>query len=220
MTPHPCPFCRAGCTTLSLALTLLFSLLDCAVATPPPPTEVTLDGTMGPVVPLAGPAYQIPDTYGTRAGANLFHSFGKFNLVQGESATFTNSGAPLNNVIARVTGGPSSIDGLIRSTIDGAKLFFLNPAGVMFGPNASIDVPGSFHVSTADYLKFSDGSKFYTNTSSTSVLSVADPAAFGFLGPNPAPISGDTAYLQVQEGKILSIIGGDLTFWGYTCKCR
>lgn len=193
---------------LPLAFILLFLCAGNAAA------GVTRDGTLGPAGPLAGPNYQIADTDGTRAGTNLFHSFSQFNIGTGESATFTNSGAPLNNVIARITGGASTIDGLIRSTIDGANLFLLNPAGVMFGPNASIDVPGSFHVSTADYLKFNDDGKFYANTSSPSVLSVADPAAFGFLGSNPAAIVGDRAYLQVAEGKTLSIVGGDVTYAG------
>jgi len=175
---------------------------------------VTRDGTMGPAGPIAGPSYTIPDTDGRRAGVNLFHSFGEFNIGTGESATFTNGGAPLNNVIARVTGGASSIDGLIRSTINSANLFLLNPAGIMFGPNASIDVAGSFHASTADYLKFSDNSVFYTNPSSSSVLSVSEPAAFGFLGPHPSAISGDRAYLQVGEGKTLSLVGGNIAWTG------
>lgn len=173
---------------------------------------VNRDGTMGPAGSITGPHYHIADTDGRRAGTNLFHSFGEFNIGTGESATFTNSGAPLSNVIARVTGGASSIDGLIRSTIDGANLFLLNPAGIMFGPNTSIDVPGSFHASTADYLKFSDNGVFYSNPSTASVLSVAEPAAFGFLSPRPAAISGDRTYLQVGEGKTLSLVGGDITW--------
>src|SRR2546421_12959605 len=65
---------------------------------------------------------------GTQRGANLFHSFSQFNLVKDESATFTGPSS-VQNILARVTGGPSSIDGTIRSDIQGANLFFLNPAG-------------------------------------------------------------------------------------------
>ena len=202
------PFSHTVCFKIFLAISFLIFLNKSAGA------EITRDGTMGPKGSIAGPAYKIPDTDGTRAGNNLFHSFGRFNIAKGESATFSNSGAPLNNVIARVTGGPSAIDGLVRSTIDGANMFFLNPAGIMFGPNANIDVSGSFHVSTADYLKFNDGSVFYGNISATSVLSVADPAAFGFLGSNPAAISGDNAYLRAPVGKTISIVGGDIIYKG------
>src|SRR5215813_10927970 len=121
-----------------------------------------------PVVPgsysasnFAGAAYAIPDSVGQIRGPNLFHSFGQFNLSRGESATFTGPNT-IANIIGRVTGGsPSSIDGTIRSQIPGANLYLLNPSGVLFGPNASLDVQGSFHVSTADYLKMADGAQFH-----------------------------------------------------------
>ena len=93
-------------------------------------------------------------------GANLFHSFGDFNVHTGESATFTGP-ATTQNVIGRVTGGHASdIDGTIRSEMPKANLYLLNPAGVMFGPDASLDLKGSFAVTTADYLKHADGTRF------------------------------------------------------------
>ena len=65
---------------------------------------------------------------------------------------------------SRVTdGNPSSIDGKISSQIQGANLFFINPAGVMFGPHAQLDVSGSFAVTTANYLKLVDGGRFNAN---------------------------------------------------------
>ena len=114
--------------------------------------------------------------------------------------------------VSRVTGGQQSvIDGLLRSEILGANLFLLNPSGVLFGPNASLDVSGSFHVSTADFLRFADGAKFFANLGQESVLTVASPAAFGFLGSNPARIAIQGSSLQVREGKALSVVGGDIT---------
>ncbi len=173
--------------------------------------EVTLDGSMGPAGLISGPDYLISNNLGTRAGANLFHSFGRFNIATGESATFTNSGAPLNNVIARVTGGPSTIDGLIRSTVTEANLFLLNPAGILFGPNASLDVPADFHASSADYIGFENGERFYTDPDRASILSVAAPEAFGFLGSAPGSISLDRANLKVSAGATLSLVSGDLS---------
>lgn len=195
---------RSG--ALAIAAVILLGLCHPPLAI----AEVTLDGSLGPAGNLQGPAFQIPDTVGTRAGANLFHSFGQFNIAAGESATFTNTGAPLANVIARVTGGTSSIDGLVQSAIPDANLFLLNPAGVMFGPNASLDVAGSFHLSTADYLKFSTGEIFHADPASSSILSVAIPESFGFLVSNPAAIISDQAVLQVHDGQTLSLIGGSL----------
>ena len=52
---------------------------------------------------------------------------------------------------------------------------------IVFGPNATVNVSGSFHASTADYLKMSDGAKFQATNPDGSTLSAAPPAAFGFL---------------------------------------
>jgi filamentous haemagglutinin family N-terminal domain len=172
--------------------------------------EVTLDGTLGPAGPLTGPDYAIPAEVGRQIGSNLFHSFGLFNVNTGESATFT--GPPvIDNILSRVTGGsPSFIDGLLRSAIESANLWFINPSGVLFGPNASLDVDGSFHVSTADYLKLEEGGRFGAAHPENSVLTTAPPEAFGFLGENPAGISVQGSFLQVPDGETLSVVGGDI----------
>ena len=65
----------------------------------------------------------------------------------------------------------------------------MNPAGVVFGPTAQLNVEGSFHVTTADYLRMTDGAKFHADTSKASTLSVAPVQAFGFLSKNPTPIA-------------------------------
>ncbi len=113
--------------------------------------EVITDGTLGQQINLPGPDFQITPDLGQQYGGNLFHSFQDFNLNSLESATFSGSNS-IHNIISRVTGGNlSNIDGLIRSTIPNADFYFINPYGIMFGPNAKLDVQGSFHSSTADY---------------------------------------------------------------------
>ena len=110
--------------------------------------SITVDGRLSAARTLAGPNYAIGPELGRQVGPNLFHSFGRFGLNTGESATFSGP-ASVGNVIGRVTGGaPSSIDGTVRSAIPGANLYLINPAGVVFGPNARVDVPGSFHATT------------------------------------------------------------------------
>jgi large exoprotein involved in heme utilization and adhesion len=77
-----------------------------------------------------------------------------------------------------------------------------------------LDVSGSFHVSTADFLRFADGAAFATHLGGKSTLTVAAPAAFGFLGSTPAPITIQGSALQVSAGKTLSVVGGDMQIVG------
>ena len=200
-----------GPSVLGLALAHCALVTECSA-------QITLDGSLGPQQALAGPNFVIDSTVGQIRGTNLFHSFGRFNVQQGQSATFTNSlPNSIANILSRVTGGERSfIDGTLRSSIAGANLYLLNPSGVMFGPNAVLDVSGSFHVSTADYLRFEDGARFFANLHQASVVTVAQPAAFGFLGPNAAPLSVQGSFLQVPVGQTLSVVGGDVTITGST----
>lgn len=175
--------------------------------------EVTLDGTLGRSGALPGPDYQIGADLGQQHGGNLFHSFQEFSLNSTESATFSGPNS-VQNVINRVTGGnPSNIDGLLRSTIPNADMYFLNPYGIMFGPNAKLDVQGSFHASTADTLRFGDGNEFNARQPSNSVLTVAPIEAFGFISGSPESLSIDGSQLSVPTGKTLSILGGNLNIF-------
>ena len=163
---------------------------------------------------LAGPNFDIGAALGTQADANLFHSFTHFNINTGESATFSGP-ASIDNVISRVTGGSlSNIDGLLSSTIPGADVFLINPLGILFGPNASLDVDGSFHASTANQIRFPDGGVFDATNPGATVLSVAEPSAFGFLDNNPGSITVDRADLAVPVGATLSLVGGDISISG------
>ena len=178
--------------------------------------EVTLDGTLGRTGALKGPDYLIGADLGQQHGGNLFHSFQYFNLNNSESATFSGPNS-VSNIISRVTGGnPSNIDGLIRSTIPNADMYFLNPYGMMFGPNARLDVQGSFHASTADYLRLGDGGRFDARNPNDSLLTVAPVEAFGFLTNAPAEMTTQDSQLVVPYGRTLSLIGGDLYMSGST----
>lgn len=193
-----------------------------------PAGGIVLDGTLGrsgPVLRVNNDHPITPDL-GQQHGPNLFHSFTRFDLTAGESATFSGP-AEVQRILTRVTGGtPSNIDGTLRSTIDGADLYFMNPAGVVFGPNASLDLKGGFAVTTADYLKLTDGGVFHAANPSASVLTTAPPAAFGFLGPQkPAAIQvrGESTFdddLNIFRRPSLSptggivVVGGDVTVSG------
>jgi len=166
--------------SLSEKISTLISLII-AVFIFPSYAEITLDGSLGAAGALPGPDYMIGAELGSRAGNNLFHSFDKFNINTGESATFTGP-AQIANIIGRVTGGNLSfIDGALNSTIPNADLYLLNPSGVIMGANATLDIDGAFHLSSTDYLQFADGQRFEANTKVSPVLTVASPKAFGFL---------------------------------------
>lgn len=178
---------------------------------------VVYDGTTGASGSLTGPNYRITSDRGTTVGSNLFHSFSTFNLSKGDIATFSGPNS-INNVISRVTGGSAStIDGKISSQMNGANFYFINPWGIMFGPNASLDVSGSFHVSTASHMKFADGAIFSATDPGRSILTSAPPAAFGFLA-NPSPITVQGSHLSVPEGKELSFVGGNIQMSGATIQ--
>ena len=184
--------------------------------------EVITDGSLGPAKELTGPDFEITADLGLikedAKGSNLFHSFSEFNLTSSESATFSGP-ASIANILSRVTGGnPSNIDGLMRSTIEGANLYFLNPHGVFFGENAQIDVSGSFVVSTADYLKLKDGGVFHGLDSSMDMLTSSPPSAFGFLGADAAPIEFVGNEILVADGESFAAVGGDITVDGAEIK--
>src|SRR5262245_3691499 len=133
-------------------------------------TAITPDGTLGTAVTQSGTLHTI--TGGTRPGngPNLFHSFDRFSVGTGATASFTSAQTGIKHILSRVTGGQrSDIDGQLRTDgqlrSEGASLYLLNPAGVLFGPNASLDVSGSLHVSTADYLRLADGARFSAHLS-------------------------------------------------------
>ena len=192
-------------------------------------SQVVLDGKFGSTGPLAGPNYNISSELGATRGNNLFHSFSQFDLKAGDVATFTGP-ANIQNILSRVTGGSaSSIDGTIRSGISGANFYFINPSGVVFGPNAAVDVSGSFAVSTANYLKLADGARFVAALDADdSVLSSAPVVAFGFLdGANgkievhgslrsapgtPLWVIGST--VLVGDGATLEAIGSQISLTG------
>ena len=102
-------------------------------------------------------------SHGEIFGTGLFQSLLRLDVNAGDEATFLASeqgfmpDLQIDNVFARITGDASEIFGVLGSDIEGASLWLLNPRGVLFGPESQIDVDGSFHVTTADALRFTAG---------------------------------------------------------------
>jgi filamentous hemagglutinin family protein len=185
-------------------------------------------------------------TGGTKSGSNLFHSFKEFSVPTSGTAFFNNA-LDIQNIISRVTGGSiSNIDGLIR-TLGTANLFLINPNGIVFGPNASLNIGGSFIGSTASSINFADGTKFSaTPSQDLPLLTITAPIGLG-MGSNPGPIQVqgpghdinyenivkvedvesrqaslpiDTSFtgLQVKSGQTLALVGGNVSFEGGILK--
>ncbi|MGE0642902.1 MAG: filamentous hemagglutinin N-terminal domain-containing protein [Nitrospira sp.] len=184
-------------------------------------TSTSGAGDLGTTVRADGTTVQI--TGGTRPSnsANLFHSFDQFIIGVGDVALFLNTtpSLPTNNILSRVTGGsPTSIFGTIdTSSYPAANLFFMNPAGIVFGPNATLNVSGSVAFTTANYLRLAEanGSNsgiFHADTTVPSVLTSAPIAAFGFLHPDPSAIAIEGSTFRMQPGRSIFLVGGDHRF--------
>ncbi len=162
---------------------------------------------------------------------NLFHSFQQFNVNTGATVTFIDPG--VINIISRVTGGNISlIDGILGAT-GNANLFLLNPSGIIFGQNASLNIGGSFVGSSADSLVFNNGQQFSAvNPAAPPLLSINVPVGLQFgANPNKIEVQGtgnnlllnpDATInrnfrpegLSVPNGKTLALVGGEIVIEG------
>jgi len=210
---EPC-LCQASVTAIVLASFL--SLLSFPASLSQAQTRAITSSGLNTTITQNGSVYQI--TGGTRPGngPNLFHSFGEFSVSALDTARFLNTTPELltSNILGRVTGGnPSSIFGTIDTvTYPGAHLFLMNPAGIVFGPNAQLNVGGSANFTTADYLRLTDNVQFTAIPGpQDALLSAAPVAAFGFLGPNAVAITVQGTQLAVPTDQTLSLVGGDIT---------
>jgi filamentous hemagglutinin family protein len=207
MKPHWQSFWLPGSLSLLwLATTSPMQAQIVQDATLPNPSIVTLNGNTSII------------TEGTQAGPNLFHSFREFSVPTG-GASFRGIDQGIENVISRVTGSSvSNINGLIEvlqanGAVSSANFFLLNPNGIIFGPNASLNIGGSIIASTASSLNFTDGTSFSATNSQTTepLLTVSTPIGLQFGRPGGS-IQVQGARLQVP--KTLGLVGSDLTLVG------
>lgn len=166
--------------------------------------QIVPDSTLGAERSIVTPNVNIKDVPsdlingGATRGANLFHSFQEFNIREGRGAYFSNP-TGVENIFSRVTGGnPSNILGRL-GVLGNANLFFLNPNGIIFGANASLDIPGSFLGSTANSFNFPDGSQFSaTNPAAAPLLSVSVPLGVQYNNQPSAIVLIQGTYRQVK----------------------
>ena len=167
---------------------------------------------------------------GAVRGGNLFHSFREFNVDEGRGAYFSNPDNIIN-ILTRVTGGNvSEVLGTL-GVLGNANLFLINPAGIVFGPNARLDVGGSFFATTADGVLF-DGFEFAANNpEAPPLLTINIPIGLN-IRENPgtivnqatvttledgSPLRDEAGFLvpqglNVPQNQTLALVGGDVLF--------
>ena len=194
-------------------------------------SQVVSDNTLQTAVtqPIAN-RFEINN--GVRSGNNLFHSFSQFSVPTNGAAIFNNA-LDIQNIFSRITGSQiSNIDGIVTNQ-GNASLFLMNPNGIVFGPNAQLQLGGSFLGTTASSLQFPDGIEFNTGNITPALLSVNLPIGLqmgsnsgaivvngrGHALSNQSSVTGITgtqgaSILKVNAGKNLALVSGNLTLNG------
>jgi filamentous hemagglutinin family protein len=140
---------------------------------------------------------------------NLFHSFQEFNLNSGQTANFQ-SNATIRNILGRVTGGnPSLINGLIQVSGGNSNLFLMNPAGIIFGTNAQLNLPASFTATTATGIGF-DSNNWFNATGSNNYQNLnGEPNLFAFDNAQAGTII-NAGNLSVRRLQDITLLGGNV----------
>jgi filamentous hemagglutinin family protein len=162
-------------------------------------------------------------TGGATRGVNLFHSFGEFNINAGRGAYFENPSG-IANIFTRVTGGnPSNILGNL-GVLGNSNLFLINPKGIVFGPQARLDLRGSFVGSSASGVVFNNGFEFSSaNPQTVPLLAINIPVGLRFRETPGAIVNASSVTEVIQDqtlpvglavppGQTLALVGGDVIF--------
>jgi filamentous hemagglutinin family protein len=198
------------CFTGAIASSLLFASSATVVR-----AQIAGDGSVGTQVngSLTAPCTgACTINGGTERGVNLYHSFQEFSIPANGQAWFNNA-PQIQTIFTRVTGHSiSAIDGLIKAN-GSANLFFLNPNGIVFGPNAQLRIGGSFFASTANHFKFADGSEFSaTNPQAPPLLTIH--LTPGLQAGVPQGNIRQTGNLEVPAEHSLTLLGSTVTHTG------
>lgn len=147
---------------------------------------------------------------GATRGVNLFQSFLQFNVGDGQRVYFGNP-TGIENILTRVTGSDTSKIFGTLGVNGGANLFLLNPNGIVFGPNARLDIAGSFLASTANSFVFENGLKFSATNAEAAPLITVNLRPGLQYGNQVATLSNTG---NLSAGQDLTLTGGNLDLQG------
>jgi len=163
-------------------------------------------------VQQAGNEFTITGGVSSADGQALFHTFEQLGLSQGQIATFL-AQPEVRSLLGGIVGGEASyIDGLLRVTGSPADLYLINPAGILFGPNAQLDLAGSFAATTASGVLFDDTLFNVLGNDDFSQLT-GTPTGFVFA-LNEAGAIVNAANLTVTAGETITLMGGQVISTG------
>jgi filamentous hemagglutinin family protein len=153
-------------------------------------------------------------TGGTQAGANLFHSLQKFGLDANQIANFI-SRPEIANILTRVVGGEASIiNGLIQVTGGNSNLYILNPAGIIFGANASLNVPAAFTATTANAIQVGNGYFSINSTVEQIRQLTGDVKGFAFSSFNTSFDNKPSQGIILNQGNLTGSGGKEVVLLG------
>ncbi|MBP0029359.1 CHAT domain-containing protein [Roseofilum sp. Guam] len=179
--------------------------LSCALPTYAQTSIAPAGDATGTQVNAIGNQYNI--TGGTQAGSNLFHSFQQLGLNPGEVANFI-ARPHIQNILGRVVGGEASlINGLLQVVGGNANLYLMNPAGIIFGPNAQLNVPADFTATTATAIGFGRDTWFNHQGENNYADLIGTPSEFQFPYHNPGVIINE-GKLTLNSQQQLTLLGG------------
>ncbi|MEO0770826.1 MAG: filamentous hemagglutinin N-terminal domain-containing protein, partial [Cyanobacteria bacterium J06649_4] len=198
---------------------LYFLVLFICLLAPKPAAAQSItaaeDGTGTAISSPEGNPNQYDIGGGTPSGANLFHSFEQFGLETGQVANFSSS-PEIDNILGRVVGGDASlINGLLQVSGGSSNLFLINPAGIVFGPDAQFSLPADFTATTANGIQIGEawfsalGSNDYTNL-------MDSPQGFAFTINSPGTIvnAGDIDLTASGRSSSVRLVGGTVVNTG------
>ncbi|MEQ8541703.1 MAG: CHAT domain-containing protein [Coleofasciculus sp. D1-CHI-01] len=163
---------------------------------------------VGTTVEQDGTQFNIDGGILSGDGENLFHSFQDLDLSADETANFI-SNPEIRNILGRVVSGEASIiNGLIQVTGGNSNLFLMNPAGIVFGANARLNVTASFTATTATGIGFAGDQWFNVFSENNYQTLIGDPNQFAFDLAQPATLI-NAGNLAVSEGHNLTLLAGN-----------